>query len=82
MPEFDIRTATDDQLWEVLRTAGVNPGSERANYARAELDRRARKVMEDRARKASWVATVSAIASVFSAAAAAISAAIAYFHQH
>ena len=44
-----------------------------------ELDRRARKVMEANARRASYVAVISDAASLFSAVEVVISSAVAYF---
>lgn len=81
MPSFDPRSRSDGELWEIILSGNNEKGSKVYEQANAELERRSRKAAEEHARKVSHVAVISAVASVFSAAAAIIAMAIAFLHH-
>jgi hypothetical protein len=77
---FDFLNASEEELLKILY-GGAQPGSETYERARAELDRRSRKVMERHARRSSRAAVASAVAAVLSVLATVIFGTIAYFHH-
>jgi hypothetical protein len=80
MAQYDPRAASEEDLWKIILSGANQPTSVIYEQARMELNRRDRKATADHARKIANIAIASAIASVFSALAAVISAAIAYYH--